>query len=51
MEGKPYPCEHAVAIEQEPRHHLVIANEFVRSFAVEIARTSARCAIIMRIPT
>jgi hypothetical protein len=26
-----------VAIEQEPRHHLVLANEFVRGFAVEIA--------------
>jgi quercetin dioxygenase-like cupin family protein len=26
-----------VSIEQEPRHHLVIANEFVRGFAVEIA--------------
>jgi len=37
MEEKPYPCKHVVAIEQEPRHHLVIANEFVRGFAVEIA--------------
>ncbi len=26
-----------VPIEQEPRHHLVIANEFVRFFVVEIA--------------
>ncbi len=26
-----------VPIEQEPRHHLVIENEFVRAFAVEIA--------------
>jgi quercetin dioxygenase-like cupin family protein len=26
-----------VPIEQEPRHHLVIDNEFVRAFAVEIA--------------
>jgi hypothetical protein len=32
-----YPCEQAVPIEQEPRHHLVIENEFVRAFAVEIA--------------
>jgi hypothetical protein len=32
-----YSCEHVVAIEQEPRHHLIIENEFVRAFAVEIA--------------
>src|SRR5271170_2380410 len=32
-----YDCKHAVEIEQEPRHHLVFANEFVRGFAVEIA--------------
>lgn len=31
------PCEHVVAIDDEPRHHLVIENEFVRGFAVEIA--------------
>jgi hypothetical protein len=33
----PYRCEQVVPIEQEPRHHLVIANDFVRAFAVEIA--------------
>ena len=32
-----YPCEHVVPIDEEPRHHLVIANDFVRGFAVEIA--------------
>ena len=32
-----YPCEHAVLIEEEPRHHLIIANQYVRAFAVEIA--------------
>src|SRR5690349_24789440 len=32
-----YPCEHVVAIDEEPRHHLVIANEYVRAFVVEIA--------------
>jgi hypothetical protein len=37
MDKKSYPCERVVAIDQEPRHHLVIANEFVRGFAVEIA--------------
>lgn len=37
MDDKRYSCEHAVPIEQEPRHHLVIENEFVRAFAVEIA--------------
>ena len=37
MAQKQYPCEHVVPTEQEPRHHLVIANEFVRAFAVEIA--------------
>jgi len=34
---KQYSCDHVVPVEQEPRHHLVIANEFVRAFAVEIA--------------
>jgi len=34
---QPYDCKHVVEIEQEPRHHLVIQNEFVRGFAVEIA--------------
>jgi quercetin dioxygenase-like cupin family protein len=37
MEKKLHPCEQVVPIEQEPRHHLVIANNFVRGFAVEIA--------------
>lgn len=37
MAKRSYSCEHVVAIEQEPRHHLVISNEFVRGFAVEIA--------------
>jgi hypothetical protein len=32
-----YSCDQVVPIEQEPRHHLVIDNEFVRGFAVEIA--------------
>ncbi len=32
-----YDCQRVVEIEQEPRHHLVFANEFVRGFAVEIA--------------
>jgi hypothetical protein len=32
-----YPCEHVVAIDEEPRHHLVIANQYVRAFVVEIA--------------
>lgn len=37
MSGEPYSCEQAVPIDEEPRHHLIIANEFVRAFAVEIA--------------
>jgi hypothetical protein len=37
MQEDPYSCEHPVPIEQEPHHHLVIANDFVRAFAVEIA--------------
>lgn len=37
MNDKRYSCAHVVPIEQEPRHHLVIENEFVRAFAVEIA--------------
>jgi len=32
-----YDCRHVVEIEQEPRHHLVFENEYVRAFAVEIA--------------
>lgn len=32
-----YDCSHVVEIDEEPRHHLVLANEFVRAFAVEIA--------------
>lgn len=32
-----YDCSRVVEIEDEPRHHLVIANDFVRAFAVEIA--------------
>jgi quercetin dioxygenase-like cupin family protein len=32
-----YDCSRVVEIENEPRHHLVIANQFVRAFAVEIA--------------
>ena len=32
-----YDCSQVIEIDEEPRHHLVIANEFVRAFAVEIA--------------
>jgi quercetin dioxygenase-like cupin family protein len=31
-----YDCSHVVDIADEPRHHLVLANEYVRAFAVEI---------------
>lgn len=31
-----YNCSRAVEIDEEPRHHLVISNAFVRAFAVEI---------------
>jgi hypothetical protein len=37
VDDKRYSCAHVVPIEQEPRHRLVIENEFVRAFAVEIA--------------
>ncbi len=37
MSHNRYSCEQVVPIEQEPRHHLVLENEFVRGFAVEIA--------------
>ena len=37
MDQKLYPCEHPIPIEQEPHHHLIIANDFVRAFAVELA--------------
>ena len=37
MDERPYLCDHPVPIEEEPRHPLVIANHFVRAFAVEIA--------------
>ena len=32
----PYSCDRVVPIEEEPRHHLVIKNELLRAFAVEI---------------
>ena len=31
-----YSCDQVVPIEQEPRHHLVIDNQFVRAFVVDI---------------
>jgi hypothetical protein len=31
-----YGCSQVLDIAEEPRHHLVLANEFVRAFAVEI---------------
>lgn len=34
---QPDPCDEVVAIEDEPRHHLIFANHLVRAFAVEIA--------------
>ena len=37
MLSGPYSCEHVVPIDEEPRHQLIIANEYVRAFAVEIA--------------
>jgi len=37
MTNPNYDCSQAVEIEEEPRHHLVIANEYVRAFAVEVA--------------
>lgn len=35
--SEPYDCSHVIDIADEPRHHLVLANEFVRAFVVEIA--------------
>lgn len=32
-----YDCSRVVEIADEPQHHLIIANEYVRAFAVEIA--------------
>ena len=32
-----YDCSRVVDVAEEPRHHLVLENEFVRAFAVEIA--------------
>jgi hypothetical protein len=32
-----YDCRYVVEIDQEPRHELVIENDYVRAFAVEIA--------------
>jgi hypothetical protein len=32
-----YDCNRIVEIEDEPRHHLVMANDYVRAFAVEVA--------------
>jgi len=31
-----YDCSYVVDIAEEPRHHLVLENEYVRAFAVEI---------------
>ena len=31
-----YDCSHVVDIADEPRHHLIIANDYIRAFAVEI---------------
>lgn len=39
-----YDCSHVVDIAEEPHHRLVIANEYVRAFAVEIPpRTRTLC--------
>lgn len=39
-----YDCSQPVDIADEPHHHLVIANEYVRAFAVEIPpRTRTLC--------
>jgi hypothetical protein len=37
VDDKRYACDHVVPVEQEPRHHLVIENEFVRALVVKIA--------------
>jgi hypothetical protein len=31
-----YDCREVVELEREPRHHLILANEFMRAFAVDI---------------
>jgi hypothetical protein len=39
-----YDCAHPVPIEDEPHHHLVLTNEFVRVLAVEVpAHTRTLC--------
>ncbi len=32
----PHSCENVIAVADEPHHHLVIDNDFVRAYAVEI---------------
>lgn len=40
----PYDCSQPVEIEDEPRHHLIIANEYVRALAVTVPpHTSTLC--------
>jgi len=34
--SQPYDCSHVVDIADESRHHLVLANEYVRAFVVDI---------------
>lgn len=39
-----YDCNRVVEIEDEPQHHLIIANEYVRALAVEVPpHTSTLC--------
>jgi hypothetical protein len=39
-----YDCSRVVEIEDEPQHHLIIANEYVRALAVEVPpHTSTLC--------
>ena len=33
----PHSCENVIAVADEPHHHLVVENEVVRAYAVEIA--------------
>jgi hypothetical protein len=42
--SRPHSCENVIAVADEPHHHLVVANDLVRAYAVEIGpRQSTLC--------
>lgn len=46
----PHPCANVISISDEPHHHLIVDNEWVRAYAVEIGLSESTLCHLHALP-